>query len=178
MKGKRPENVTIEIKVMPNNQGITKELTEENNWTYEEKGLPKYNAEGEKITYEISQKETQEGDLEYYEESEITKGEIQTEEATNYTYTITNEYKLMNTDLNTEMRIEGTKEIQSREDEIGYTINLKSEIADYIGEGKIKIVDTLPYEIDLEKSNIGEGIYNEETKTITWEKEAFTAPSP
>ena len=171
MKGKRPENVTIEIKVMPNNQGITKELTEENNWTYEEKGLPKYNAEGEKITYEISQKETQEGDLEYYEESEITKGEIQTEEATNYTYTITNEYKLMNTDLNTEMRIEGTKEIQSREDEIGYTINLKSEIADYIGEGKIKIVDTLPYEIDLEKSNIGEGIYNEETKTITWEKE-------
>ncbi len=171
MKRKRPENVTIEIKVQPNNASITKELNQENEWTYEEKGLPKYNAEGEKITYEISQKETQEGDLEYYEESEITKGEIQTEEATNYTYTITNEYKLMNTDLNTEMRIEGTKEIQSREDEIGYTINLKSEIADYIGEGKIKIVDTLPYEIDLEKSNIGEGIYNEETKTITWEKE-------
>ena len=171
MKEKRPENVTIEIKVMPNNQSITKELNQESNWTYEEKGLPKYNAEGEKIAYEIVQKETQEGDLEYYEEAEIIKGETQNEETTNYTYTITNEYKLMNTDLNTEMRIEGTKEIQSREDEIGYTINLKSEIADYIGEGKIKIVDTLPYEIDLEKSNIGEGIYNEETKTITWEKE-------
>ncbi len=171
MKGKRPENVTIEIKVMPNNQGITKELTEENNWTYEEKGLPKYNAEGEKITYEISQKETQEGDLEYYEEAEITKGEIQTEEATNYTYTITNEYKLMDTDLNTEMKIEGTKEIQSKEDEIGYTINLKAEIKDYIGEGKIKIENRLPYQIDIEKSDIAEGTYNEETKTITFEKE-------
>ena len=171
MKEKRPENVTIEIKVMPNNQSITKELNQESNWTYEEKGLPKYNAEGEKIAYEIVQKETQEGDLEYYEEAEIIKGETQNEETTNYTYTITNEYKLMNTDLNTEMKIEGTKEIQSKEDEIGYTINLKAEIKDYIGEGKIKIENRLPYQIDIERSDIAEGRYNEETKTITFEKE-------
>ncbi len=173
-KKKRPEQVIVEIAVEDSISGggtITKTLSKEDNWIYEEKGLPKYNAEGEKITYEISQKETQEGDLEYYEESEITKGEIQTEEATNYTYTITNEYKLMNTDLNTEMRIEGTKEIQSKEDEIGYTINLKAEIKDYIGEGKIKIENRLPYQIDIERSDIAEGRYNEETKTITFEKE-------
>ena len=176
MKRKRPENVTIEIIVGASSarlgeNSLTKVLSAENEWTYEEKGLPKYNDQGEKITYEIIQKETQEGDLEYYEEAEIRNTETQNQEATNNTYTITNEYKLMNTDLNTEMTIEGIEEIEEKEPEIEYKINLKAEISEYIGEGKIKIVDTLPYEIDIEKSDIGEGIYNEETKTITWEKE-------
>ena len=171
MKRKRPENVTIEIKVQPNNASITKELNQENEWTYEEKGLPKYNDQGEKITYEIIQKETQEGDLEYYEEAEIRNTETQNQEATNNTYTITNEYKLMNTNLNTELTVEGTEEIQTKEEEIEYDINLKAEIGNYIGKGKIKIENRLPYEIDTEKSDIAEGIYNEETKTITFEEE-------
>lgn len=171
MKRKRPENVTIEIKVQPNNASITKELNQENEWTYEEKGLPKYNDQGEKITYEIIQKETQEGDLEYYEEAEIRNTETQNQEATNNTYTITNEYKLMSTNLNTELTVEGTEEIQTKEEEIEYNINLKAEIANYIGKGKIKIENRLPYEIDTEKSDIAEGTYNEETKTITFEEE-------
>ena len=44
IKGNRPESVTIEITIMPNEQTITKILNEENYWTYEEANLPKYNA--------------------------------------------------------------------------------------------------------------------------------------
>ena len=76
----------------------------------------------------------------------------------------------MDLDLNTEITIDGKKEIQAKED-IDYTINIKSEIEDYIGEGKVTIEKRLPYEIDLEKSDIGDGIYNKEEKLISWEIE-------
>ena len=169
-KGKRPEKVTITIKEMPKEEIITKELTPENNWTYEEIGIPKYNVAGEKITYLVTQKETEEGDLEYYEEAVIAETETQKEEVTNQTFTITNDYKLMSTDLNTEITIKGTDEIQTKDQEIEHTLHLKSKISDYIGEGKVIVTDTLPYPIDLEKSDIANGSYDEERKTITWEE--------
>ena len=169
-KNKRPESVTVEIRIMPNDRILTKELNEENNWTYEENGLAKYNKAGEKITYQITEKETNEGDLEEYEQAEIEQKETQDENATNYITIITNSYKQMDLDLNTEITIDGKKEIQAKED-IDYTINIKSEIEDYIGEGKVTIEKRLPYEIDLEKSDIGDGIYNKEEKLISWEIE-------
>ena len=56
-------------------------------------------------------------------------------------------------------------------DSVEYTIHFTAEIADYIGSGKVKIVDTLPYKIDTNESELNEGIYDEETATITWEEE-------
>lgn len=167
-KNKRPESVTVDIRIMPNDKILTKELNEENGWTYEERGLIKYNDEGEKITYQITERETNEGDLVNYEEADIEQIETQDENATNYTTTITNTYKKANADLNTEITIQGKDEIQT-EEEIEYTINIKSEIEDYIGGGKVTIEKRLPYEIDLEKSDIGDGYYNKEKKMIIWE---------
>lgn len=167
-ESKRPESVTVDIRIMPNDRILTKELNEENNWTYEENGLTKYNKAGEKITYQITERETNEGDLEEYEQAEIEQKETQDENATNCITIITNSYKQIDSDLNAEITIDGKKEIQAKE-EIDYTINIKSEIEDYVGEGKVTIEKKLPYEIDLEKSDISDGEYNEEEKLISWE---------
>ena len=51
---------------------------------------------------------------------------------------------------------------------VEYNIKYKAVISDYVGEVTLTIVDTLPYEIDLSKSIIGNGTYNNEDKTITY----------
>ena len=61
--------------------------------------------------------------------------------------------------------------ITSAENEITYNISYKTEIKDYRGNGKVTIVDYLPSKIDIEKSDIAEGKYDEENLTITWEEE-------
>ncbi len=169
-KGRRPESVTVEIKVAQNGEGITEVLNEGNNWTYEENTLPKYNANtGEKIDYIITEKESVVGDLMYYDTEEVQKAETEEDNITHYTYTITNVYKLTRADLNTSITKTGTEEITEKDQKVNYTINFKTEIKDYAGDGKVKIVDTLPYRIDEENSNLDGGIYDEENNTITWE---------
>lgn len=56
-------------------------------------------------------------------------------------------------------------------DAFNYTINYQTTLKEYEGKATITIVDYLPYAIDLEKSNIADGIYNKDTLTITWVKE-------
>ena len=56
-------------------------------------------------------------------------------------------------------------------DAFNYTINYQTTLKEYEGKATITIVDYLPYAIDLEKSNIANGIYNKDTLTITWVKE-------
>ena len=52
-----------------------------------------------------------------------------------------------------------------------YRLHFTAKIEDYIGSGKVKIVDTLPYKIDESNSNLNGGVYDEDTLTITWEEE-------
>ena len=171
LKGKRPESVTIEIKGMPNGETLEQVLNAENNWSCEITDLPKYDAEGNKIVYEVTERETVERDLEYYENPVIVNAEDQTEKVTNYVFIVKNAYKLLNTDLKTEISKTGTEEITLSKQEVKYTINFKAEIIEYIGAGKVKIVDTLPYKIDEEKSDLANGVYDDITQTITWVEE-------
>ena len=161
-KGKRPESVTIQLtangKNVENSEAI---LSENNKWTYTYKNLPMYTDKGEEIQYSVQEKETKEKDLEYYEEPTINGTE---------NIIITNKYKLMNTNLDSEITKEGSEIITSTKDAIEYKINYKATIEDYIGEAIVTIVDTLPYKIDEEKSDLNGGTYNEETKTITWKE--------
>ncbi len=66
----------------------------------------------------------------------------------------------------------GTNRIVKEDEEVTYKIDYNVQIEKYIGDARIEIVDTLPYEIDVTKSDLNGGIYsyNEETKiaTITW----------
>ena len=63
---------------------------------------------------------------------------------------------------------EGPDSITSAEEAVDYTITYETTINDYKGTATITIVDTLPYTIDVEKSNLDGGEYNAESKTITW----------
>ena len=74
----------------------------------------------------------------------------------------------------TEQTIEkesSTEKITSPDQAIDYNINYTAKVDNYIGNAKVTIVDTLPYEIDTAKSNIANGTYNAEEKTITWTEE-------
>lgn len=170
-RGKRPESVTM---VLTNNtNGKKKEivLNEENNWRYLAQGLAKYDENGRKVIYEVTEKETKEKDLEYYEDPVITLIEEQTDKVTSYKFKVVNTYRLLNTDLKADMTKEGTKEITSSRDKVDYTINFEAEIKEYIGEGKVTIVDTLPYKIDEKSSDLNGGKYDDGSQTITWEEE-------
>ena len=171
-RGNRPQSVKITITVDQVGKSTTQILNEDNNWTYEETNLPKYNElTGEKITYTITESETNEGELQYYKQPVITITEKQNEEATNYTYTVTNSYKLKEADFNIEMSKVGPSEITNKNDKVAYTINFNAEIPDYTGKAKVTLVDTLPFAINKANSKLDDGDYDEETNTITWVEE-------
>ena len=49
-----------------------------------------------------------------------------------------------------------------------YNIKYSGNVREYIGKGILEIVDTLPYKIDIDKSDLAGGEYDEEHKTIKW----------
>ena len=51
---------------------------------------------------------------------------------------------------------------------VKYKLSINHEITDYIGNGTLTIVDTLPYHIDESNSTLEDGTYDSENKTITW----------
>lgn len=51
---------------------------------------------------------------------------------------------------------------------VDYQITYTTKITDYKGTATVKIVDHLPYAIDEKSSNLNGGIYDKDTKTITW----------
>ena len=65
----------------------------------------------------------------------------------------------------------GAEIINSTEDSITYQIAYTANIKDFVGEGKVTIVDYLPYEIDIENQYLDSGFYDAQTKTITWEED-------
>ena len=79
-------------------------------------------------------------------------------------------YEKKDPKLETSVSKTGTKEITRKNAEVGYKLNYKAVIKDYIGNAKVTYIDKLPYEIDEEKSDISGGKYNKETKTIVWEE--------
>ena len=62
----------------------------------------------------------------------------------------------------------GTDRITAGNQEINYTITYRAEVTDYIGDAEVTVVDTLPYAIDEDKSDLADGTYNSDARTITW----------
>ena len=61
-----------------------------------------------------------------------------------------------------------TASIDNPKAEIEYGITYTTTIENYIGKAQVTIVDTLPYKIDVAKSSLNGGTYDEESQTITW----------
>ena len=94
---------------------------------------------------------------------------------------VTYYYQKKDSNIEPNITKEGTDEINTKNEKIKYKINYKVDFTDYIDKATITLIDKLPYKIDITKSNIDGGIYNEEEKTITWKEEvdinSYNAPS-
>ncbi len=164
LKGHRPNNVKVQItsKAEDSEEKIIDSdviLNEENEWTYRKEGLPKYDENGKVLVYSVKEN-LEENSLEYYIPRIIKTEEI-VDPVIEYNYEVINSYKLLNTDLKADITKEGTEKITSSKEPVNYKIHYTSEIEEYIGEGKVRIVDILPYAIDEENSNLGGGKYKE-----------------
>ncbi len=91
------------------------------------------------------------------------KGNVLSEETV-----ITYLYEKKTPTLTSSLNINGTNEITKRTTAVSYDINFNSTVKDYIGSGTTNLVATLPYEIDISKSNLSGGTYNSTNRTITW----------
>ena len=161
-KNKRPASIKIEVR--NNNEVVAdKEVkgnrTTDANWEVEFKNLPKYNpTTGAENVYTVTETEVHQGELRYY--TSVVNGN-----------TITNTIKPI-----TEGKIEDSKvekestlaKITKADEIVPYTITYKGKIKEYMGDAVVKIVDELPFKLDLSKSNIMDGSYDDESKTITW----------
>ena len=161
-KNKRPASIKIEVR--NNNEVVAdKEVkgnrTTDANWEVEFKNLPKYNpTTGAENVYTVTETEVHQGELRYY--TSVVNGN-----------TITNTIKPV-----TEGKIEDSKvekestlaKITKADEIVPYTITYKGKIKEYMGDAVVKIVDELPFKLDLSKSNIMDGSYDDESKTITW----------
>ena len=161
-KNKRPASIKIEVR--NNNEVVAdKEVkgnrTTDANWEVEFKNLPKYNpTTGAENVYTVTETEVHQGELMYY--TSAVNG-----------HTITNTIKPV-----TEGKIEDSKvekestlaKITKADEIVPYTITYKGKIKEYMGDAVVKIVDELPFKLDLSKSNIMDGSYDDESKTITW----------
>ena len=194
IKGRRPDSVTVQLtadgKVVENIEDIistnninnnsenatTAETTEneykvvlntENNWTHTFQDLPKYTEQGNQINYSVLETETNTNDLEYYDEPDIQVFNTDTL----VTVRVTNSYKLMDTNLDSNIEKTGTDLITSSTQEVNYNIKYNATVEDYLGGAEITLTDYLPYAIDVEKSELDGGTYDSLTNTITWTEE-------
>ena len=58
--------------------------------------------------------------------------------------------------------------LTTEDGEVTYKISYRIGARDYKGKVTANIVDTLPYDIDVSKSDFGGGTYDSRSKTITW----------
>ncbi len=77
-------------------------------------------------------------------------------------------YQKKKANLETSIENTTTESITSREDAVDIGIIYHFKTSDYIGSATITIVDQLPYEIDVDSSELDGGTYDPILKTITW----------
>ena len=113
--------------------------------------------------YETEQKEFT--GYNFVESTNNTKGKM-TEEVIEVIYY----YELKTPNAEQNISKTATETIESLGDKITYNITYTANVIDYMGEVEVTIVDTLPFAIDTEKSDLAGGAYNEKDKTITWKE--------
>lgn len=150
---KRPDSITVILKA----DGVEKErvnITAADGWAYTFENLRELNeTTAQPIVYTV-------------DEVDVTG---YTKEISGYL--ITNTYENIDVELKTVIKKDGTSLITKKDQPLTYTIKYNSTLDNYEGDAKIEIIDELPYKIDVSKSNLEGGVYDEEAKTITWTEE-------
>ena len=112
---------------------------------------------------------TEQKDIFGYTFKEATGADTKGKYVGNQTLTVNYIYTKNDGEIdNPDTRKEGPTTISSVDGRFDYSITASGEIKDYVGEATLTVVDKLPYELDLDKSNIDNRcIYDADTNTIT-----------
>ncbi len=161
-KGKRPNSVTVELLSNGMHTGQEKVLNDDNSWRASFENLQKYTQQGIEIIYSIEEKPTQDGELDAYETPSIVLA--------NDVIEITNNYWLVNRDLEAEITKTGPTVVKKSDEPVTYHIEYHAIVKDYKGDAKLIVTDILPYHIDESKSTF-DGVYEDLKPSITWEIE-------
>ena len=78
-------------------------------------------------------------------------------------------YQKIDSNVETSINVYGTDVIDALDNQVSYFIEYKAKVNNYIGDGRIIIVDTLPYGIYEDMSSLDDGVYNDNNHTVTWE---------
>ena len=145
----RPDSIDISITEEQTGYEREETLSADNEWTFEEDGLPKYDEFGNELVYVVTEDEVPHYENEIIRVTPVIIGD----DATEYTVKITNTFELKEEKIeNAEITKEATpSKITSSKDSIEYTITYTAEITDYVGNATVVIEDILPYALDVEK---------------------------
>ena len=155
LNNERPDSITFVLK--SNNQEIARqEVSGDKNsndgWKYTFTDLPKYDSNGDIIVYSID---------------EEVQSDLYVKEVNGFT--VVNTYKLNNSVIkNNNIKKTGTKFIENKDEKVDYKLEYNATIEEFFGNAKIIITDKLPYSINESESELAGGIYNSNSKTITW----------
>ena len=112
---------------------------------------------------------TEQKDIFGYTFKEATGADTKGKYVGNQTLTVNYIYTKNDGEIdNPDTKKEGLTTISSVDGVFDYSITASGEIKDYVGDATLTVVDKLPYELDLDKSNIDNRcIYDADTNTIT-----------
>ena len=130
-----------------------------------EDNTPLYPQEEKELLYDSIYSTTPKND-EHYKVVEIIGKERDTVDKDNIE--VIYKYKLKDSEIDTSITKSGDKGISDLSKLINYDINYRAAIKHYNGNVVIKIVDTIPYKIDTDKSILNGGVYDQDNLTITW----------
>ena len=158
-----PENNVIKVYyVRKDTKVIVKYLEKETNKVLDESA--NYEIPGKVFDeYETEQKEFT--GYNFVESTNNTKGTM-----TEDVITVIYYYELKTPNAEQNISKTATETIENLGDKITYNITYTANVIDYMGEVEVTIVDTLPFAIDTEKSDLAGGTYSEKDKTITWKE--------
>ena len=130
-----------------------------------EDNTPLYPQEEKEVEYDSIYSTTPKND-ENYQVVEIIGKERDTVDKDNIE--VIYKYKLKDSEIDTSITKSGDKSISDLSKLINYDINYRAAIKHYNENVVIKIVDTIPYKIDTDKSILNGGVYDQDNLTITW----------
>ncbi|MBQ3408448.1 MAG: Cna B-type domain-containing protein [Clostridia bacterium] len=134
---------------------VSGNTTSNEGWAYTFTGLAKYDRLGNEKSYTVDEQVV---DNNYIKS---INGRI-----------ITNTYKLNNPIVeDDEIKKTGPETITKSKELLNYKLEYKATVKDFVGKATVTIVDTLPYEINVQTSNLDGGVYDSDAKTITWVEE-------
>ena len=153
-----PESFTLRLR---NGNSVIKEqvLSKSNaidsdTWEFNFGEYPIQDNEGNPIKYTLEYAESKDGDLKFFT-------------------TAQDDFVINNTFIPPEIssKVKMTSMVDREINNVKYKIDFKVSIKKYFGNANVTLTATLPFSVDVSKSNLDGGTYNEITRSIVWEDE-------